>query len=123
MIDISTDLKYKDGLIPVIAQDYETKSVLMFAYTNAEALELTKKTGIAHYYSRQRNKIWKKGELSGHYQTVCEIRVDCDCDCILYIVKQTGCACHMGYFSCFYRNIDGNNVLAQIKDPKEIYSK
>ncbi|HJJ98558.1 MAG TPA: phosphoribosyl-AMP cyclohydrolase, partial [Methanocorpusculum sp.] len=99
MTDLLDNLTYEGGLIPVIVQDTSTKAVLMFAYANQEAVMLTKETGFAHYYSRSRQKLWKKGEESGHLQKVCEIRVDCDPDCLLYLVEQTGCACHEGYFS------------------------
>ncbi len=116
-----TPLTYDGGLIPVIVQDTATKTVLMFAYANAEAVALTQSTGFAHYYSRSRKKLWKKGEESGHLQKVSEIRVDCDADCLLYLVEQTGCACHEGYFSCFFRNIDGSILLPKLKNPEEIY--
>ncbi len=95
-----------DGLVPVIVQDEYSKDVLMQAYANSEALKLTKKTGFAHYYSRSRKKIWKKGETSGNIQIVKEIYVDCDGDCLLYVVKQTGPACHTGETSCFFRKLE-----------------
>ncbi|MDU9376442.1 Phosphoribosyl-AMP cyclohydrolase [Methanocorpusculaceae archaeon Sp1] len=116
-------LTYTDGLIPVIVQDAATKTVLMFAYANEEAVRLTRNTGFAHYYSRSRNRLWKKGEESGHLQKIIEIRVDCDADCLLYLVEQTGCACHEGYFSCFFRNLDGSVLLPQLKNPEQIYSQ
>ncbi|MCI8804981.1 MAG: phosphoribosyl-AMP cyclohydrolase [Clostridiales bacterium] len=97
----------KDGLVPAVAQDFETKEVLMLAYMTKEALDLTIKTGKATYYSRSRQSLWVKGETSGHFQHVKEIRYDCDCDTILLIVKQEGAACHTGNYSCFYRKIDG----------------
>lgn len=123
MTDVLDNLTYDGGLIPVIVQDIATKTVLMFAYANKEAVTLTKETGFAHYYSRSRQKLWKKGEESGHLQKVCEIRVDCDHDCLLYLVEQTGCACHEGYFSCFFRTIDGRIILPRLKDPQDIYRK
>ena len=86
MTDVLDNLTYDGSLIPVIVQDIATKTVLMFAYANKEAVTLTKETGFAHYYSRSRQKLWKKGEESGHLQKVCEIRVDCDHDCLLYLV-------------------------------------
>lgn len=116
------DLKYTDGLIPVVVQDSDTNQVLMFAYANEEAVNLTVSTGYAHYYSRYRSRLWKKGEESGHLQKVKEILVDCDCDTLLYIVEQTGCACHEGYRSCFFRNIGGKTVLPLLKSPSEIYN-
>ena len=98
------------GLVPVVAQDAETQEVLMLAYANKEALELTLKTGEAHYYSRNRNEIWHKGEVSGHIQRIAEIRYDCDADAILYIVYQKGVACHTGNHSCFYRGAPQNTL-------------
>ncbi len=97
----------RDGLIPVIAQDVKTKEVLMLAYANEEALRKTFETGYAHYYSRSRKKLWKKGEESGNVQRIVEIRVDCDEDAILYIVEQKGVACHTGNYSCFFRKLEG----------------
>jgi len=91
----------EEKLIPVIAQDIRNNNVLMCAYANDESLELTKKTGFMHYWSRSRNKIWKKGETSGHYQKVYELLYDCDRDTILARVEQEGPACHTGSYSCF----------------------
>lgn len=110
-----------DGLIPVIVQDAETKDVLMFAFANREAVSLTLSTGYAHYFSRSRNKLWKKGEESGHLQTVHDVLTDCDEDVLIYQVSQEGCACHEGYRSCFFRDIAGNVILPRLKDPKDIY--
>lgn len=98
----------EQNLIPVIAQEIRNNNVLMMAYTNAEALELTKKTGYMHYWSRSRNCIWKKGETSGHVQKVYELRYDCDSDTILARVKQEGPACHTNQYSCF-----GKDPIAQ----------
>ncbi|AAB89305.1 phosphoribosyl-AMP cyclohydrolase [Archaeoglobus fulgidus] len=98
------------GLIPVITQDVKTKEVLMLAYANEEAIKLTLKTGFAHYWSRSRKKLWKKGETSGNVQRVVEIRYDCDCDALLYLVEQKGNACHTGNYSCFYRRLEGDEV-------------
>lgn len=92
----------KNGLICAIAQDYETGEVLMQAYMNAEALDATLKTGYAHYYSRSRQRLWKKGEESGHTQKVVSAAFDCDRDCILLQIEQTGAACHTGERSCFH---------------------
>ncbi len=101
------DLKFDErGLIPVITQDVNTKEVLMLAYANKEALEKTIQTGYAHYWSRSRKKLWKKGETSGNVQKIVEIRVDCDADAILYIVEQHGNACHTGNYSCFFRRLE-----------------
>ena len=96
-------MKYDEkGLICAIAQDAETGEVLMQAYMNEEALCLTKETGYAHYYSRSRQKLWKKGETSGHVQKVLGISLDCDKDCVLLQIEQTGAACHTGNRSCFF---------------------
>ncbi len=100
-------LKFDErGLIPVIAQDAETKEVLMLAYANKEAVAKTIESGYAHYWSRSRKKLWMKGETSGNVQEVVEVRVDCDGDALLYIVKQRGNACHTGNYSCFYRRLE-----------------
>ncbi len=91
------------GLVPVIVQDVKTKEVLMLAYANEEAIRKTFETGYAHFWSRSRGKLWKKGETSGNVQKVVEIRIDCDNDAILYLVEQKGVACHTGNYSCFYK--------------------
>lgn len=95
-----------DGLIPAIVQDYKTKEVLMLAYMNQEAFDKTIETKKAHYYSRSRQKLWLKGETSGHFQLIKQIRYDCDCDTLLLIVEQIGAACHTSNYSCFYRKIE-----------------
>ena len=97
-------------VITAVAQDYETNEILMLANMNKEALEKTLKTGIAHYWSTSRNKIWLKGETSGHTQEVKEILVDCDMDAIVLKIKQKGAACHEGYVSCFYRRLNNSDV-------------
>jgi len=107
------------GLLPVIAQHESTGEVLMLAYMNAEALRLTIDTGEAHYWSRSRSTIWRKGETSGEVQEVVELRIDCDQDALLMIVrlKGNGVACHTGRRSCFYRSVHGNMLrFAEIKD-------
>ena len=113
------------GLVPVIAQDYKTGKVLMFAWMNREALMLTEDTKQAVYFSRSRNKLWRKGEESGHTQKVHEIRVDCDEDVILLKVEQSGgIACHTGRNSCFFKKLEkGNWVIDQpiVKNPEDIY--
>lgn len=117
-------LKFSDGgLIPVIVQDAQTRDVLMMAYANDEAVRLTEETGYAHYYSRSRKKLWKKGEESGHFQKVRRILVDCDEDCLIYVVEQTGAACHTGYRTCFYRTLDGNTHGTKVFDPEKVYKK
>jgi len=100
------NIKYNaDGLICAIAQDVESGEVLMQAYMNEEALRLTIETGFANYYSRSRQKLWKKGETSGHLQKVMSIVFDCDKDCVLLKIKQTGVACHTGNYSCFFNEV------------------
>ena len=113
------------GLIPVIAQDATTNTVLMLAYMNELAWEKSLATGKAHYWSRSRNVLWFKGETSGNVQIIKEIFIDCDEDTILLKVEQIGkAACHTGRISCFYRKINGDRVeivSEQIFDPKEVY--
>lgn len=114
------------GLIPAVVQDASTGEVLMFAWMNAEALSRTLRTGEAHYYSRSRAKLWKKGETSGHVQRVIETRTDCDQDVILLRVEQIGAACHRGYDTCFYRKVDAAGALAFLRDapavdPESVY--
>ncbi|NLJ88356.1 MAG: bifunctional phosphoribosyl-AMP cyclohydrolase/phosphoribosyl-ATP diphosphatase HisIE [Epulopiscium sp.] len=118
-MDLMTNIKFdSQNLIPAIAQDVKTKEVLMMAYMNKEALEKTIETGKVHYYSRSRQKLWLKGETSGHYQKVKEISFDCDLDAILILVEQEGNACHTGNYSCFYRLFDGSRLVD--KDEKLI---
>lgn len=102
-------LKFKDGLIPVIAQDVNTKEVLMLAYANELAIRKSLESGYAHYWSRSRNELWMKGGSSGNTQKLIEIRVDCDCDALLYLVEQKGNACHTGNRSCFFRRLEDEN--------------
>jgi phosphoribosyl-AMP cyclohydrolase len=118
----------KDGLVPVIAQDYRTNKILMFAWMNQEALELTQKNKKAFYWSRSRKKIWEKGEESGHMQNVHEIRLDCDGDVILLKIEQIeNITCHTGRETCFYQKLDDKNMWVTdypvIKEPKDIYKK
>ena len=108
---IEINFEKGDGLVPCIVQDAQTLQVLMLAYMNKESLEKTMETGLATYWSRSRKSIWVKGETSGHYQHVKEILVDCDEDTILIKVDQDKAACHTGKYSCFYRNIDGEEIL------------
>jgi phosphoribosyl-AMP cyclohydrolase len=91
------------GLVPAVVQDQRTRDVVMLAYMNAEALDLTVKTRRAHYWSRSRKKLWLKGETSGHFQEVKSVHLDCDGDAILLVIEQKTAACHTGYWSCFYR--------------------
>ncbi len=94
-----------EGLVPVVTQDAASGKVLMVAYANAEAVRLTLDTHMAHYWSRSRKKLWKKGEESGNVQKVHDVLVDCDGDTLLYIVEQTGPACHTGNETCFFRKL------------------
>jgi len=111
----------EQSLLPVVAQDVASGDVLMLAYASREAVEKTRETDLAHYYSRSREELWKKGGTSGHVQRVAEIRVDCDGDALLYLVEQDGGACHTGFESCFYRTLDGDVVGEQVFDPDDVY--
>lgn len=115
-----------DGLVPAIAQDADDGTILMVAWMNREALQLTVSEGHAVYWSRSRQKLWHKGEESGHVQTVNEIRLDCDNDVIMLQVDQRGgIACHTGRRSCFFQRLEGDDwvdVEPVLKDPKDIYS-
>jgi phosphoribosyl-AMP cyclohydrolase len=114
------------GLVTVVVQDKSSKEVLMLAYANREALEKTAQTGLAHYYSTSRKKLWLKGESSGNTQKVSDILMDCDQDAVVYVVDQVGGACHTGYRSCFYRRIkDGKlHVFGEkLFDPEKVYGK
>ena len=105
-IDIdSIDFKKGNGLVPIVVQDSKTRDVLMLAYANKKAIEQTIETGYAHYWSRSRKALWKKGETSGHLQKVDDVFVDCDQDTLLYLVKQTGVACHTGEITCFHNRL------------------
>jgi phosphoribosyl-AMP cyclohydrolase len=115
--------KEEKELKHAIAQDYETGEVLMLAHMDEEALRLTIETGKAHYWSRSRGTLWRKGERSGHEQLVKDILIDCDEDTVLLKVKQIGGACHTGYRSCFYRTIDGEIVGTKVFEPAEKYGE
>ncbi len=121
------DFEKGQGLVAAIAQDAETGEVLMIAWMNREAYEETVKTRKACYYSRSRNRLWRKGEESGHTQDVEAIFIDCDADAVLLKVRQRGgAACHEGYKSCFFREIDGDEVRvigSRVFDPKAVYTK
>lgn len=106
-----------DGLVPVVAQEGRSGDVLMVAYANREALERTASTGSAHYYSRSRAALWRKGETSGHRQVVREIRIDCDGDAVLYRVEQTGPACHTGARTCFATAVTADGSTVAGDDP------
>jgi len=124
---VRPDFSKQGGLLPVIVQEEESGMVLMLAYMNELAWEKTIESGKAHYWSRSRQKLWLKGEESGHVQLVREIYLDCDLDTILLKVEQIGgAACHTGYRSCFYRRYkDGQEELVgeKVFDPKEVYRK
>ena len=122
-------------VITAIAQDIDTNEILMVANMNKDALIKTIKTKKAHYWSTSRNKIWFKGEVSGHTQEVCEMLVDCDMDAVILKIKQNGAACHEGYYSCFYRKLNFENeidvdelknndfeiILKRLINPEEVY--
>ena len=116
-----------DGLVPASAQDYKTGRVLMMAYMNEESYNETLKLGYAVYYSRSRQKLWRKGEESGNVQKVHEILIDCDCDTLLLKVDQVGgSACHEGYPSCFFRKLEGSDYVVcdeRVFDPQKVYRK
>jgi phosphoribosyl-AMP cyclohydrolase len=117
------------GLITAVAQDAKTGQVLMVAYMNRQALDLTIQTGYATYFSRSRRRLWKKGEQSGHLQKVRQILVDCDQDCLILKVNVDAGQCHVGYQSCFYRALKKDStdrmesIAEKVYDPKEIYKK
>ena len=116
------------GLIPAIIQDHKTHEVLMMAWMNRESLDKTIQTGKTHFFSRSRNKLWLKGESSGHVQNVKSIRTDCDKDCLLVEVEQIGAACHDGYYSCFYNEHRTDQptwkiVGTKVFDPASVYKK
>ncbi|HYF49171.1 MAG TPA: phosphoribosyl-AMP cyclohydrolase [Planctomycetota bacterium] len=121
----------EDGRVVVVSQDHRSKEVLGVAFANREALELTFKTGLMHYYSRSRKKLWKKGEESGHFQRLVDLRVDCDGDALVARVRQVKGNCHLGYFSCFAsRFTKGQGGALRMKlvgkkvfDPRKAYGK
>jgi len=124
---IALDFTKLDGLVPAVAQDAKTGEVLMVAFMNKESWELTLATGIMHYWSRSRAKLWKKGESSGNVQLVRELRIDCDEDCVLAKIEQVGdAACHTGYRSCFYRVVEKGALRMDgvlVFDPEKVYGE
>lgn len=113
-----TAIKFDErGLVPVVTQDAADGKVLMLAYANAEALAATQATGDAHYYSRSRSSLWRKGETSGHVQRVVSMRYDCDADAVLYVVEQTGPACHTGEMSCFHNEVALDSTAERSAEP------
>ncbi len=121
------DFDKAGGLVPAVAQDADSGEVLMLAWMNREAFEETTRTGKAVYFSRSRNKLWRKGEESGHTQEIVGVYIDCDADTVLLKVRQVGgAACHEGYKSCFFRKLEDGEltiVSERIFDPKNVYGK
>jgi phosphoribosyl-AMP cyclohydrolase len=118
--------KIEGNLIPVVTQDYKTKEILMLAFANKEAVRKTLETGYAHFFSRSRNTLWKKGETSGHVEEVESVVIDCDNDSLLLKVKQVGAACHEGYDTCFYRKLEGGMLKIigkKVFNPEDVYKK
>ncbi len=127
---ILSQVKFDEkGLVPAIVQDAASGEVVMFAWMNGEALSMTLETGRMHYYSRSRKKLWLKGEESGNFQELKEMRIDCDNDALLFRVEQKGGACHKGYRSCFFRALKGGDksefaiTEKKIFNPDEVYKK
>jgi len=126
-VSVLDSVKFDEkGLVTAVARDAETGQIVMLAYMNKEALQKTIETRTAHYYSRSRQKLWLKGESSGHTQKVQNIYIDCDGDAILIDIKQESAACHKGYFSCFYREItdlesDPKIIQERVFDPESVY--
>ncbi|MBI2193476.1 MAG: phosphoribosyl-AMP cyclohydrolase [Planctomycetes bacterium] len=120
------DLKFDaNGLVAAVVQDWRTSEVLMLAFMSAESIEKTLETGRMHYWSRSRKKLWLKGETSGHIQSVKSVAVDCDADALLFRVEQVGGACHEGYRSCFFRQVEGDGLKVvgeKVFEPEAVYS-
>lgn len=116
-----------DGLVPAVIQDADTREVLMMAWMDQSSLEITLRTGETHFYSRSRQASWHKGGTSGHIQRVISIRVDCDGDTLLILVRQVGGACHEGYRSCFFRAFDPElgwrTIAERVFQPESVYGK
>jgi phosphoribosyl-AMP cyclohydrolase len=125
-VRFSETLKYDaNGLVAAVIQDADNREVLMVGYMNPEAVDRTLESGRVTYWSRSRQKYWVKGETSGHFQHVVEVRTDCDKDCLLIRVRQEGVACHDGFRSCFYRAVQGGGELETVEerlvDPEKVY--
>lgn len=124
---MTLDFDKGNGLVAAIAQDADTGEVLMMAWMNRDAFEETVRTRRAVYFSRSRNRLWRKGEESGHVQEVRDILIDCDADTVLLKVKQVGgAACHEGYKSCFFRKLEGSElavIAERVVDPRAVYGK
>jgi phosphoribosyl-AMP cyclohydrolase len=126
LINLLDFSKIEGKLIPVIAQDYKSNEVLMLAFANKVAIEKSLETGHAHYFSRSRQKEWKKGETSGHIQEIKAFITDCDNDSVLIKVQQIEAACHKGYYSCFHQILDNGKFKVKSKrifDPDKVYKK
>jgi len=122
--EVVNSLDFGEGLIPAVVQDFESGQILMVAFMNPKSLSKTLETGKMHFWSRSREELWKKGEESGNEQVVKRIRVDCDEDTLLFDVDPKGPACHKGYWSCFYREIDEDGfsrILDKGFNPEEVY--
>jgi len=121
------EIKFDDrGLVPAIIQDYQSGEILMLAYMNKESLQKTLSSSKTHFWSRSRQKLWMKGENSGHVQEVRELLVDCDMDTLLFKVEQKVAACHTGYRSCFYRRLQGENLIVvgeKVFEEDSVYKK
>lgn len=121
---IIDSLDFKGGLVTAIARDSEDGEILMTAFMNEEAVLKSLTTGLMHYWSRSRRKLWRKGEESGHVQRIREVRVDCDGDSLLFDVEQEGGACHKGYRSCFYRRVEDGELIKILEkefEPGDVY--
>ena len=122
--EIVKALKFRDGLVEAVTRDFKTKDVLMVAQQNRQAVLKSLTSGMMHYWSRSRRKLWLKGERSGHYQRLREVWVDCDGDALVFDVEQVGAACHRGYYSCFYRRLQKGKFKRVLKPkfkPKKVY--
>ncbi|MBW2652448.1 MAG: phosphoribosyl-AMP cyclohydrolase [Deltaproteobacteria bacterium] len=121
------EIKFDDkGLIPAVIQDYQNGEILMLAYMNRESLQKTLSSGKTHFWSRSRQKFWLKGESSGHVQEIKEVFIDCDMDTLVFKVDQKVAACHMGYRSCFYRKIEGEELTVvgeKVFEEGDVYQK
>jgi len=120
-------IKFDDkGLVPAVIQDYQNGEILMLAYMNRESLQKTLSSGKTHFWSRSRQKFWLKGESSGHVQEIKEVFIDCDMDTLVFKVDQKVAACHMGYRSCFYRKIEGEELTVvgeKVFEEGDVYQK
>ena len=119
------DFSKSEGLVVVLVQDWQTNEVLMCGFANEDAIIKSLTTGFAHFYSRSRKELWKKGETSGHTQKIKEILIDCDADAVLFKIEQKVAACHKGFKSCFYRKVTAQGELITISDqlfnPSDVY--